>query len=305
MSFQLSDMHDVTLSQLKECDLLIATQSSETRGQVIPMSLESIARESLLISQSANGSPGTAVGPFSNATLIGIESVPATIEHWFRSSKLESPVVAIDVSCMPRPVMAATFEAICRSASNRELTLVVGYAIASYSPPPTTLPPNEDIRPISDWFAGWPSDSGASTALVVGLGYERAKAEGACEYFDASETWVFFPCSPLFAYDEAVVTNNTELMKRSQLRDRLVSYRVDHPTEAFGQLASVTSNLLSRTNPVLLPFGPKIFFALNLLVGAIYREIGVWHVTGDSDVLETSNTASDHTVAFRARLSPT
>lgn len=306
MSFQLNHMHDLDLKQLQSCDLLIVAQSSEPRGYAIPTSLAGVPNDFWVILQSTLNRPGPQAlsSTYPGATPVGIESVTVQLTQWLRNNRTDSPKVVIDVSCMSRPAMAAVFEPVFRVAAERSVTLVVGYVIASYSPPPASLPPNEDIKPISDWFAGWPSDATASTALVVGLGYERAKAEGACEYFDASETWVLVPRSPLLEYDNAVVENNTELLARARQRGRSIDYKVDCPTETFGYLASTVSRLLPRINPVLLPFGPKIYFAVNLLIAAIYSEAGVWHVTGDVDTPETTHAPSDHWVAFQADLSP-
>lgn len=299
MSFQLLQIVDLNVEDITTCDLLITSHSAEPRGTIINSAVASFAYEHWAITQATHTISASHPG-----TVIGVEHLLSRLKQWILGSKIVRPKIVVDVSCMSRPAMAATFGAIYSTAETREITLVVAYVIASFSPPPISLPPNEDIKPISDWFAGWPSNTSASTALMVGLGYERAKAEGACEYFDASETWVFVPRSPLGEYDDAVLENNIELLGRAKRRERALDYKVASPSATFGQLASIVGNLLPRSNPVLLPFGPKIFFAISLLVGAIYREVGVWHVTGDADIAEASHTPSDFTVAFQADLRP-
>jgi hypothetical protein len=234
--------------------------------------------------------------------IVSVGALGLQLSAWLRQSSAVCPSVFIDVSCMPRPVMASAFEAVFAASADRTLRLDVGYVLAEYEEPPATLPPNEDIRPINNWFAGWPSDATAPTVLVVGLGYERAKAEGACEFFDASETWVFEPRSPIKAYDRAVVENNQAMLERARRREKAIPYRVDRPSEMFSQLATVVSSVLPRANPVLLPFGPKIFFAVSLLVAAAYEEAGVWHVTGDADIPTVGGLASDYIIALRVNL---
>jgi len=200
--------------------------------------------------------------------------------------------------------MATAFQAILDAGDRKMVRMDVLYVLAEYTPPPTQLPPNEDIRPINDWFAGWPTNATASTSLVVGLGYERDKASGACEYFDASETWVFVPQSAIEDYQAAVEGNNEVLLARARRRDLSATYRVERPTETFGLLASTISRIVPEMNPVLLPFGPKIFFALSLLVASVYREAGVWHVTGDSELPDVPHAPSTHAPAFRVELGP-
>ncbi|MGF6998830.1 hypothetical protein [Paraburkholderia sp. GAS32] len=306
MSFNLDNMVDLDLEKLNSCDLLIVPQTSEPRGEVISGRLTPLDHEVWIIGQTGGvhaydeeDRPNTALGSH-----LSVDSVRTNLEQWMRNRSDQTPTIVVDVSCMSRPIMAATFEAIFRAAVKGSLNVVVGYVIAAYSPPPTLLPPNEDIKPISEFFAGWPNDTTASTALIVGLGYERAKAEGACEYFDASETWVFVPRSPIREYDDAVTTNNDFLLARARRREHSIDYKVDSPTEALGHLATRVTNLLSGANLVLLPFGPKIFFVLSLLIGAIFREVGVWHVTGDAEIAKTYHPPSDKVVGFRMELSP-
>lgn len=212
--------------------------------------------------------------------------------------------VMLDVSCMSRTVMAEVFQHVFSLASGMKMTVTVVYALAEFTMPPEHMPPNEDIRPVSAYFAGWPSTSSASTTLIVGLGYEKDKADGACEYFDPSETWVFNPKSPIEEYDQQVSANNKELLARAARSEREVEYSVDDPEKTFGELVTVVSSLLSRSNPLILPFGPKIFFAISLLVSLLYREIGVWLVTGDLEGTAIDHKGSNHVTGFRFEIAP-
>jgi hypothetical protein len=239
----------------------------------------------------------------------GAEEVPSTaLQRQFEQycSQATTPLnIVVDVSCMSRPILAEVFRNLFIQASRRELVVTVMYPFAAFTPPPDDIPANEDIRPVHETFAGWPGTSGTSTALIVGLGYERQKAEGACEYFDPTETWVFVPCSPISEYDVAVLDNNKELMARAGRKERKVEYRVDKPERTFGQLVSTISSVRSRSTPLLLPFGPKLFFVISLFASFLYPEIGVWLVTGDLIDAGEDHAASGHVVAFQARLAPT
>lgn len=302
MTIELCRMRDLASpADVAGCDLLIYALTAEPRGTFVVDAVGPRAVQQWAVHQSNSDAP--VAGPAPDASVVSVESVGARLKSWL-AGRTTAPLVAIDVSCMSRPAMAHIIEAICCSTVSQPVRLALAYVIAAYSPPPTWLPPNEDIKPISDWFAGWPRDAAASTALVVGLGYERDKAEGACEYFDASETWVLVPRSPVVEYDEAVARNNVELLARSMRRSRAIDYRVSHPCETFGQLASTVANIVPRMNPVLLPFGPKIFFAISLLMAAVYREVGVWHVTGDADLPRTAHASSGHFVGLQVELRP-
>lgn len=294
-------MYDVKVEDVRGADLFIFGRTKEPRGQhmVSTVGIQSTTQWEIRQSEPSLSDAAAINGA---AADVGVDQLGVTLAKWIETCGINSPRIAIDISCMSRPTMAAAFQAVLESAEQRPVWMDILYVVAEFTAPPDVLPPNEDIRPINDWFAGWPTNATASTSLVVGLGYEKNKASGACEYFDAGETWVFVPQSAIGAYEAAVVSNNEELLARARRRDHVTTYRVERPSETFGLLAGTVSRVVSKMNPVLLPFGPKVFFALSLLVAAVYREAGVWHVTGDSNLPDTPHQPSSHVSAFRVEL---
>ena len=115
---------------------------------------------------------------------------------------------------------------------------------------------------------------------------------------------MFTPKSQISAYDEQVTANSKELIARAVRSDREIAYSVDDPEETFGELVTAESSLLSRSNPLILPFGPKIFFAISLLVSLLYKEVGVWLVTGDLAGLAVDHQASNHVIGFNFEIAP-
>lgn len=303
MSIALCRMVDVDVGSASNADLLIYSLTEEHRGNFILNAIGESIVERWAVLQSDSILDIDQKPALSNKA-VRCDGLVSSVDAWVRSCVTLRPWIAIDISCMSRPTMATVIQAIFEAARHKPLRLSVIYVLADYTAPPDQLPPNEDIRPISAWFSGWPSDATAGTSLIVGIGYERYKAEGACEYFDAGEAIVFNPKSPIIDYEQQVERNNQDLLARALRRNRLISYQVDKPTETFGQLVSEVMNFLPRMNPVLLPFGPKIFFILNLMLAAVYREIGVWHVTGDVNTNYTPHTASDYKVSFQIDLNP-
>ncbi|WP_165666039.1 hypothetical protein [Metapseudomonas otitidis] len=303
MSLELYNLHDIDFSKGVEADLFISSAPQEQRAfKVLDVQIK---RSQLCWYVGPVDSQRPQIAQdFPPTQFIELEELPLMLETWLSSKKESAPTICIDVSCMPHSLMTCIARSICLLAESRAISLVVGYVIAEFSPPPKILPPNEDIKPVDEFFAGWPSNASAATSLILGLGYEREKAEGACEYFDASDTWVFFPKSPIGEYDQAVQANNNELLERLDRKHRVLSYCVDSPSNAFGQLVGLVLSIMPRSNPVILPFGPKIFFMLSLLVAAIYKEVGVWHVTGDGSPAGHNQSASDFLIGFHAKFGP-
>jgi hypothetical protein len=222
--------------------------------------------------------------------------------HWLQDFDGTCPQVFLDISCLSPPIMAEIFATFFSAARSLRFSVTVGYVIAAFTPPPDNLPPNDDIRPVSEEFAGWPRYPSARTSLVVGLGYEREKAEGACEYFDSNEIQVFIPTSPIIEYGNAIAENNKILLADAARNKKAHSYRLDDPEQTFGQLISIICNLVTRSNPVILPLGPKLFFALSLIVAELYKEVGVWHVTGDLKANKDQYEPSEHFIGFKMEL---
>lgn len=297
-------MFDIAPDDARGADLFIFGHTKDPRGWHMLSSVGQSTAKRWEIRQTETGVTDAARTASGSVVEIGVEHLTTMLAKWIETCGIIAPKIAIDISCMSRPTMAAAFQAVLEASEHNAIFMDVLYVVAEYTPPPKLLPPNEDICPINDWFAGWPTNATASTSLVVGLGYERDKASGACEYFDAGETWVFVPQSSIGDYQTAVENNNEDLLARARRRDHMATYRVEHPTETFGLLAGTVSRVAPKMNPVLLPFGPKIFFAISLLVAAVYREAGVWHVTGDSDLPDVSHAPSAYAPAFRVELGP-
>lgn len=191
--------------------------------------------------------------------------------------------VFVDVSCLSRPAIAQVFAALPRLAQHQPIELRVGYSLAVYAPSPAVwATPNRTICPVHPAFSGWTSE-GASAPLdvVVGLGYEKGKALGAVEYLEPRHRWICVPTSPEEAYLAEVEKHNKNLIDNSG--DRVAHYQVLSPVETYFSLRSLVEGMARGARPVLLPFGPKLFFAVNLLVALTVEEAAVWHVRGESD----------------------
>lgn len=200
--------------------------------------------------------------------------------------------ILIDISCMSRHAMALVLANISSMAVPK-VKLRINYTIANYSVPPTDIGANESIEAVHGLFSGWSCADSKPTSLILGLGYEPYKAEGASEFFEPYDQWVFVPDSPIVEYLPAVISNNQELISRSDAMSKAIYYRVDDPEMTFGQLEQVVSLLLQTTNPVLMPFGPKILFFLCLVQSLCHSEVGVWCVTGNHSSETTAGDASD------------
>ena len=220
-------------------------------------------------------------------------------------TEVDTLTVLIDVSCISRPAMASTLSSLLGLGFVKKFDIAFVYSLAEFTQPMLGSVPNEAIEPVHIDFSGWPSQQLAPTSLVIGLGYEPEKAEGAAEYLDPSEQWGFIPESRVTEFLPEVEKNNEHLIQRLQSNDRIVRYNLHNPAQTFGQLELIISDLVRKSNPILMPFGPKIFYALCLIQSLHHPEVGVWHVTSEAREVSVDRHASGIEIGFRAVIEST
>lgn len=230
---------------------------------------------------------------------VNIDHVRAFLKAASTKKKIASFKVLVDISCLSRPSMAELIFSILGLTGPEKIEIVFCYSLAEFNAPSMISVPNEAIEPVHLQCSGWPSQQSNPTSLIIGLGYEPDKAEGASEYLDPAEQWGFIPVSPIKEFLSEVEQNNSNLIGRLAEQNRTIKYNVQQPAATFGQLELVITDLLLRSNPILLPFGPKIFFAVCLVQGVRHPEVGVWHVTGELNEEAVDRHASGVEVGFR------
>lgn len=227
------------------------------------------------------GATNMVVGPEAEAALRG------TLESMGQSKTIIK--LLVDTSAFPRRVLASLLNMIRNVvASGISIELTIGYRLAEFSrPSEEAAPPNKRVAPVHPDLAGWPKLPGLPVHLIVGLGYEQGKALGAVEYIQPTYVSLFSPLSPEPRFAEEVHVRNQPLLINVD-SSAVFSYQVLEPAAQIAQLSSMLASLVRTRRPVLLPFGPKIFFAVCVLLSFGFPEVSVWHVSGEEqDSIET------------------
>jgi hypothetical protein len=173
------------------------------------------------------------------------------------------------------------------------------YSLANYNPPPEVAPLNSHVGAVLAAFAGWTSEPDRGAVAIVGLGYEEDKALGAVEHVQAAETWILIPTSPVAEYTPALRAANKTLLDVVP-RDHQIQYSVSTPLDLFIMLESLVYRLSQSRNPILLPFGPKLFAVCALLVACIYQDTAVWRVSAEGFDTPMDRTSSPHIFGVKA-----
>lgn len=210
----------------------------------------------------------------------------------------------VDVTCIPRRKLAELLYAIIENIPpGGSIQLALGYTLARYTPPPQHLPPaNQLVKPVHPYFAGWTNRPGLTVTAIVGLGYERGKALGASEYLQAADRFLFIPESPEHRYRSKVEQINRRLIEATGPK-RIINYDVTRPLQTLLNISNLISGIKTDSKPVLLPFGPKILFALSLIAAMVHREAAVWYVSGEESEPLSEKPASSHSFALSCTIS--
>src|SRR5262249_5022213 len=156
------------------------------------------------------------------------------------------------------------------------LELDFWYSVATFTEPIDEEAPNVAAGPVVPAFAGWATDAGIPTSLILGLGYERDQAIGAVEYIEPAEVVAFDPSGADTQYANAINDANAQLWSMRPRPPRRISYDPGQVFPTFVALEGLVSGLVRRSRPVLLPFGPKVFTLLALLAARFHPTTAVW-----------------------------
>lgn len=195
----------------------------------------------------------------------------------------KSATIILDVSLIDRAKLASIFNEIYEIACQAIIEVYIYYSLASYTPPDSNPPPpNKKVSSVHPRFMGWDDDQANNVMTIVGLGYEKDKAIGAVEYLESVRSVVFIPNSSESEYLSKVKEQNEHLIRLTKAPDR-IAYNVQSPFKTVMEIDAVLSTCGHRYKPVLLPFGPKIFYACSLLAALAHSNASVWYVSGEEN----------------------
>jgi len=181
--------------------------------------------------------------------------------------------ILVDISCLNRYRMASIVEACFLEGRSCSVDFVYSVAKPGKS---ENHGPIDRIGPVLSSFAGWSVQPQLPAAAIFGVGYEQEKAIGCLENLEPQICWAFRTQDDGGGnYD--IVTRANELLWQSVPPQRVVEYSLRNVLDTFITLEAVAYGAMLSYRPVLIPFGPKIFFVSCLLVAVLHHPmIPVW-----------------------------
>lgn len=212
--------------------------------------------------------------------------------------------VAIDISSMSRPRIAAVVQALRRS-SNKGVVVDFLYVPQRYTGAPQALDIPTALEPVSPDFAGWYANADSPLIVLFGLGFEPVRAAGAIDVLEPDMAIPFFPYGSEEEFIEAVQTANDTVLRLPTVETPR-PYYISSPFACFAELDSLVSLYAeSGSRPLLLPLGPKIFALICILVATMRNPTTpVWRVSPGPLDQPVDRMPSDMLVAMSVSPSP-
>lgn len=214
--------------------------------------------------------------------------------------------ILVDYSSMTRVWYAVILKYFwLHEQSFESVTIDFFYSFAKYLPNKTTEKKNIHVNPIESFTSF--SLPNKETALIIGLGYEKNKAYGLTEYFDATTFYFINDASKGENYSKEVLAVNNSLLK-SVTKDKLYFYPINDMIYTENLLCSLCESLSQEYKIIIAPCGPKPFTLLSLIAAIKTDLVDVWRISpgkiGDPVNRKPDGTFSIYRVLFSQDLTP-
>jgi len=213
------------------------------------------------------------------------------------------PSMAIDISSMPRSVMAAVVEWIIQK-TDVDVDIDFLYCPADFAMSAAAASRVEQLTagPIDDYFSGAIRPPTLPIALIMGLGLERYRGLGMVELLEPSRTWAFVAQGEDSRFAQVAMQVHDQLLNARN--SKVVTYDVYSLASTYQALESLCFGLGPRHRIVLAPSGPKIFSLASMLVAATRSPFrpAVWRVGSAGSATPADVIESGEVIASRVRL---
>lgn len=188
--------------------------------------------------------------------------------------------ILIDYSCMTKVWYASIINFFIRTdLPYHRVSLFFSYTPSGYTEPKKPKP-LKIVEPIGCSTHG--IIKGKALALVIGLGYEKDRAEFLRKALEPEETYIFYadPADDE-RFIEKVYINNFKLIDKLH-RDQVFSYPIRNLKKIDTLLTDLCLDLRLNYKIILAPLGPKPFALCCLILAARYPDIEVWRISAGS-----------------------
>lgn len=205
--------------------------------------------------------------------------------------------VFVDITVMSRHRLATLILMLLRGLSQGS-RIMISYTPSKYIKPVQGTSPIRMVGDITMDLGNYLGDLSLPTSLILGLGYEKDKALGVCNYLDVHNTFLFIPVSDEDKFEHSVRINNSILIQSLQT-EKIFTYKVESPYTTYLDLKSLLLSLIDNSRPLLVPLGPKILSAVSVIIGhELHPRVPVWRVSSEHHETPKDRPSSGKTINF-------
>lgn len=219
-----------------------------------------------------------------------LEAIRRSLQPAFEDRPSPKTLV-VDISCMDRSILANLFLVIFDLIDQTD-TLHILYTPNEFSEPEFTFPTVKYFGPAIPELNGRVGDFSRERCLIMGLGYEYGASLNVLEQLEPAVSYLYLPTG----YDErflpSVKKANFDFdfgIRNLHIND----FYLAHADEAYRDISSIVLALKHSMAIALVPFGPKLFSFICLLVAMENAgDVSFLRYSVDNDRLSSSLTAS-------------
>jgi hypothetical protein len=172
--------------------------------------------------------------------------------------------ISVDVSSMDRSIMAAVLLSAVEQMRALD-SLSILYTPSQFLQPKLELYPIKAIGAAHPGISGGVADPTRATSLILGIGYEYGISLSILDMHEPDVSFIFRP----IGFDDRFLQSVSEANFGFDFGERnyeIIDYRLDSAAALYDSLSSLVVSMKHNTAIICVPFGPKLFSAVCIIV---------------------------------------
>jgi len=184
--------------------------------------------------------------------------------EYFEKKPQSHKKICLDISCLDRTLMSYVMLVLVDFLGKRD-EITFAYTPAKFVEPPLYLNPLKRFGPAVPELSGVVGNPYKNRALIMGLGYEYGAALNVFNIMEPQFSHLFYPIGDDDRFLPHVRKANFQF-EFGLNEYKVSSYKFADSVTLHGQMRDIIYSLLPNYSIMIVPFGPKLFSALGILL---------------------------------------
>ena len=284
MDFLSSQQVSAELLESVNFDLFIAVSGLEKRCTYLAENKNIIAHKKMVLAPAGKSKDSVRKknARYFDETGFEIFEIPSEEDHklklflreFLTTSANKFLKILVDYSCMTKTWYSALIDLMQEVETDvKEIKLYFSYSPVKYEEQTKA----RSVKKIESGLSFSAISSSKPTALIIGLGIEKSKAELVIKYLQPDLTVLMYSDPAVDdRYTNAIFNNNQDLIHKTDARN-IINYPLTDANAINEIITKKCVELRLFYNIVIAPLGPKIFALNAYLLSSRYPDIFVWN----------------------------